>query len=165
MTDVIGVKVKSVFCCCCCWYLSSFLQDGPRYLLPDDRDSVSLCILRMYKVGPRCCTMNNMFGSDYSRENAKIKSKNRVTPWNAQSEWILHSNTTSGPIQKFDLLTVSRLAEHIHCQLPWETSLGLFSFPAKTFCYGSEENISFIKPSSGSFFTRRLWQFHVTEYS
>lgn len=99
---------------------------------------------------------------DYGWENAKIKSKNRVTPWNARSEWISHPNTTSGPIQKFDLLNVSHLAECIHCQLAWETPLGLLSFPAKTFCSGSEGNTSFINPSSGAFFTRRLWQFHVT---
>ena len=113
----------------------------------------------MCKVGHRYCTMNNVFGSDYSLENAKIKNKNRVISWNAQCEWILHSNTTCSPIQKFDLPTVACLAKHTHFQLAWETSLGLLSFPVRNFYYGSEENISFIKPSSGGFFTWRLWQF------
>ena len=45
--------------------------------------------------------------------------------------------------KKLDLLNVSHLAERTHCQLAWETPLGLLSFPAKTFCSGSEGNTSF----------------------
>lgn len=53
--------------------------------------------------------MNNMFGSDYSLENAQTNNKNRLIPWNAQCEWISHSNTISSPVQKFDLPTVCHL--------------------------------------------------------